>query len=377
MKFIYLIPLFLSATIIAGCHKKTNNTPQSIKNEPQQVEEVKGGQILKADLDKAKIVSINPKDIVWLETNDSSAIYDISNLFWMKDRMLIQSRSLFKAFTHDGAFAGEVAHLGDAPEDYTWIGNIWKDDSLVYLYDYQINKIQKYDSYGNYHGYDTVKRGPSDDYNAQPGEVYITKNDGVFYVNTFMGVPPFSYIFSHAENPDTTPKAIESKRRENGHTFWNRIFVDDDNHRLLYWEPVKDTLFTVDRSGVYPSLIFDYGKNKVPQEIAGKSEVVDRLMDLQALGDNEYAYPMRHFQMHDGKIYFVVPKGKHGYIGCIDEKKNEVAFTEFKSPEDMTLLPQLFFVIEGDDILLSVIDENQPEANPGLLRFPIAKLKKP
>lgn len=337
----------------------------------------RSSRILIADLDKAKVITMNPKDIIWLETNDSSLIYDISGLFWMKDRMVIQSRSSLKSFYHDGRFYGDVAKKGDAPEDFTWIGNTWKDDSLVYLFDGQIRKIQKYDDRGNYHGYDTITFGPREDYNTQPCEAYFTKDDGVFYVNTFFGCPPFSYIFCHADSPTVAPKAIESKCRENGHTFWNRVFIDNDNHRLLYWEHVKDTLFTVDQEGVYPTYIFDYGKNKVPQEIAGKPYVTDRLMDLHELGENDYAYPMRYFQMHKGKIYFVVPKNKQGYIGCIDEKKKEVAFTEFRSPEELDLLPQIFFLIEGDDILLSVIDEGQPESNPGLLRIPISEIKKP
>lgn len=333
--------------------------------------------VLKATLDDAKVVMMNPDDIIWLETNDSSTIYDISNLNLLDGRMLIQSRSLWKIFTADGQFVGEVAHKGEAPEDFTWIGNIWNDDSLAYLYDFQINKIQKYDSDGNYHGYDTINRGPADNINIKPDEVYFTKEDGVFYVNTFMGVPPFNYVFSHASDINTEPKAIEPRKHQNGHTFWNRVFVDDNNHRLLYWEHIKDTLFSVNTDGVYPLYVFDYGKNTVPKEITDKGEVVDRYMDLQNIGDNDYAYPMRYFQMHDDKIYFLVPKSKQGYIGCIDEDKKKVAFTEFRTPQGMHLLPQLFFKIEGDSILLSVIDEDKPESNPGLLKFPISGLQKP
>lgn len=333
--------------------------------------------VLEANLDNAKVVTINPNDILWLETNDSSVIYDISNINFLNGRMLIQSRSFWKIFSEDGKYIGEVARRGEGPEDYTWISNIWNDDSLAYLYDFQLNKIQKYDSNGHYHGFDTIKRGPAEDFNAQPNEVYVTKNDGVFYVNTFMGTPPYSYIFSHASDINSTPKAIEVKRRENGHTFWNRVFVDNDNHRLLYWEHIKDTLFTVSADGVYPLYIFDYGKNKVPQEITEKGSVVKRFMDLQDMGENDYAYPMRYFQIHNGKIYFIVPKNKQGYIGCIDEDKNMVAFTEFRTPDNMHLLPQLFFKIEGNDILLAIVDEDNPESNPGLLKFPISELQKP
>lgn len=336
----------------------------------------KESHILTADLDKAKVVVMNPDDIIWLKTNDSSVIYDISNLSHIGDRMLIQSRSLWKIFTEDGKYAGEVAHKGDAPEDFLWIGNIWNDDSLVYLYDSDLNKIQKYNNEGRYLGYDTVSRD-TENFDAHPGEVYITETDGVFYVNSFFGMPPFNKMFSHAPDINTLPKAIEGRRRENGHTFYNRVYIDNPNHRLLHWEHIKDTLFAVTTDEVYPLYIFDYGKNTVPAEITGKQEVVERFLALHELGDNDYAYPMRFFQMYDGLIYFVVPKRKQCYIGCIDENKNEVAYTEFKTPENMKLLPQMFFKIDGDDILLSVIDENSPESNPGLLRFPVSELNKP
>lgn len=332
---------------------------------------------LEADLNKAMTVIINPDDITWLETNDSSLIYDISNVSHLGGRMLIQSRSLWKIFSDDGKYIGEVAHKGQSPEDFLWIGNIWNDDSLVYMYDMEINKIQKYDNDGKYYGYDNIKRGPADDFDTQPEEVYITKNDGVFYVNRFMGCPPFNYAFCHADDINSEPKAIENRKKSDGNTFYNRIFIDDDNHRLLYWEHVKDTLYTVDKNGVYPLYVFNYGESAVPQEIMEKRAVFDRMMALHELGDNDYAYPMRYFQMHDGKIYFVVPRRKQGFIGCIDEGKKEVAFTEFKTPESMNLLPQMFFNIYGDDILLSVIDVDKPEENPGLLRFPISKLNKP
>lgn len=334
-------------------------------------------QILDANLDNAKVVTIESENIIWLETSDSSVIYDISNISNIDGNMLVQSRTLWKIFSDEGKYLGEVAHKGDAPEDFLWMGNIWNDDSLVYMYDANLNKIQKYDNLGRYHGYDTIKHGPAGDFDLQPEEAYITKNDGVFYVNTFMGMPPFNKMFCHASDINSEPKVIEGRRRENGNTFYNRIYVDNPNHRLLYWEHIKDTLFAVNVDSVYPLFVFNYGKNAVPSEIAGNQSVVQRFMSLHDLGDNEYAYPMRYFQMHDGKIYFIVSKSKQGYIGCIDEPKNEVAFTEFKSPEGMRLLPQMFFKIVGDDILLSVIDENQPEANPGLLKFPISELNKP
>lgn len=334
-------------------------------------------RLLKADLDQAKVVTIDPENITWLETNDSSLLYDISNIAHLGGRMLIQSRTLWKIFSNDGSFVGEVTHKGEGPDNFLWMGNIWNDDSLVYMYDFSLNKIQKYDSDGRYHGYDTIKRGDAEDFDTHPIEAYITRNDGVFYVNQFLGTEPFNYVFCHASDIHSVPKPIRSRRHENGHTFYNRIFIDNDNHRLLYWEHIKDTLFTVTTDGVEPLYVFDYGENKVPKEVTDKRQVVDRFLALHEMGENEYAYPMRYFQMHDGKIYFFVAKHKQGYIGCIDEKKDGLAFTEFRTPEGMHLLPQLFFNIHGDDILLSVINEDKPEENPGLLRFPISELNKP
>lgn len=358
-----VIPYLLAAALLSavGC-SETGPKPTAV---------------LKADLDQAEVVTINPDDITWLETNDSSMIYDISNVLLVNGRILVQSRSLWKIFSSEGRYLGEVAQNGDGPENFIWMGNIWNDDSLAYLFDYKLNKIQKYDSYGRYHGYDTIRRGDADDYDAHPGEAYPTKDDGVFYVNTYLGDEPSNYVFCHATDFDSDPKGIVGRRHENGHTFYNRIFVDNERHRLLYWEHIKDTLFAVNTDSVWPLYIFDYGKNRVPEEITGQRSVVQRFLDLQAMGDNDYAYPMRYFQTHGGKIYFVIPKGKHGYIGCIDEEKDEVAFTEFVTPDGRNLLPQMFFKIDGDDILLSVIDEDQPEANPGLLRFPVSALNKP
>lgn len=375
-KFVGTWLLLLLTLMIIGCNNSSNKRQISANesrtgNSPVETSLNK----LEANLDKAKVVIINPQNIIWLETNDSSLLYDISNISHLNGRMLIQSRVFWKLFSSDGTYVGEVTRKGDAPEDFLWMGNIWNNDSLVFLYDYQLNKIQKYNRDGMYCGYDTIRRGT--DYDTNPEEVYITKTDGVFYINQYLGCEPYAHLFCHAEDIYSEPKAIGSRRRKNGHTFYNRVYIDDPNHRLLYWEHINDTLYTVNRQDIKPLYIFDYGKYSVPKAITSDKSVVNRFLALNEIEYNNYAYPMRYFQVHNGKIYFIVAKRKQAYIGCIDEEKNKVAFTEFKSPANINLTPQLFFNIHGDSILLSIIDEDSPESNPGLLVFPVSELNYP
>lgn len=331
--------------------------------------------VYSVDLDNPAIVTINPDSIVWLETSDSSLIYDISNLERIGETMIVQSRNLVKRFGADGSYKGNMTQRGDAPGEFIYFGNMWVADTVFHLYDATTHHSLKFLEDGTYLGYDTLAYIPTQDF--EPEEIHDAGDMGVFYLNKFMGVPPFRTLLSHAADYASKPMPVEGRERTDGITMYNRVFVDSAARRLLYWEPVRDTLFVADASGMSPLLKIDFGKHSVPAEITAPNSTYDRFAALEKIGMNEYAYPMRFFQVANGRIYFFVPAGRNGYICCLDESKGKGVATRFAPPEGSTLLPQLFYKIEGDRVMLSVIDESNAEANPGLFMFPLSAIAVP
>ena len=331
--------------------------------------------VYEVDLDNPEVVIINPDSIVWLETSDSSLIYDVSNIERLGETLIVQSRHFVKRFGIDGSFKGNMAKKGDSPADFIYFGNMWVADSVYHLYDATTHLTKKYLEDGTYIGYDTLNYTPTQFF--EPEEIYDAGEMGVFYLNRFMGVAPYRTLFSYSPDHATEPIAVAGRERCDGITTYNRVFVDSAARRLLYWEPVRDTLFVADASGVRPLMKIDFGKHSVPAEITEPNGTYERFSALEKLGMNDYAYPMRFFQVADGKIYFFVPAGRNGYICCLDEATGKGKATRFAPPEGSSLLPQLFYKIEGNRVMLSVIDEKKPEDNPGLFMFPLSAIAVP
>lgn len=361
MKHLILVAVILG--LLSSCDKKTADGDM---------------KTIAVNLDDADNVIIDEQNIVWLETNDSSLMYDISNLLPMDERYVVHSRSSVKIFDKGGRYLGEMTRKGQGPSEFLWLGNVWTDDSVFYLADKEIRKIQKYNKEGKYIGFEPFGKefySFSGEAFFKPEELYRGKTGNAYYVNTFLGSGDNAYAVAYSKN-GSEPVLLHGLKRRDGNTFYNRVAVDPNEDRALYWDHVKDTVFLCTPDTVRPYIYLDYGKYAVPHEVAAMKDSFRRIRELERMkeedGDeNEYAYVNRYFQFHDGDIYYLVAKGENIYIVRIDEKKEKAYPVKISSPTGTSIEPQLFFKIDGADFLVSVMDKSNPENNPGLARISI------
>lgn len=359
---IRLVFLFFGILIFNGCYHENKIVCDNIH----------------IDLDNGDTLLIDSSDIVWLETNDSSTIYDISNILWIGDKFIVQSRMLLKLFDKDGTYIRDIAKRGDAPDEFLWIGNLWEKDSIFYLCDYKSGQIKSYDIDGNYLGYEKIESyGDSINPYLMPEEIYKTDAGDIYYINSFIGTPPFCNLLGYKSNESDIPKSIEGRKRKDGVTFYNRFYADTLNKRALYWEHLNDTLFEVTPDKIRPLYHFDYGEYNISNVIDVNESVGKkfRMLDeaIHSTG-HDYAYPARYFQMAGDKILFITSCGKKGYIVIVDELQKKGEAKRILCLENPNIIPQLFFNIKDDSLFISVIDESNPEGNPGLFKMKLSDL---
>lgn len=329
-----------------------------------------------ADLDNAKVLSISPEKILWLETSDSSVLYDLSNVnFLGEDRMVVQSRSFINLYDTAGNFVKVMAKKGDSPADYNWLsGCMWTDDSVFYLVDCNMKRVQKYNRNAEYLGCDSIP--DRENHFGQLEDIYATDKGGIFYINSYIGGCEPHPSFSYSPDKDIPPHYIPGRRRIDGLTMYNRGAVIPGKEQVVYWEPLQDTVFSVTKEGVEPWFVMDYGKYDLPPEMKELPDVYDRFKMAEELGEKEVVSYMRYFQPHDKYLYFIVSMVKNLYIGCVDPERGKVAMTQILD-SDSRLLAQPFFKLHDGKAYISVIDEQETEKNPGLFVVPIDSLAKP
>ena len=349
--------------------------------EKQQTPIVSQPILVNVTLEDADKIVIDEDSVIWLETKDESLLYDITNLCPMNDgSFVIQSRgSIFKLFDKKGKFRRTMATKGQGPGEFNWVGNVWSEDTIFYIYDGMLNELFSYGLNSGYIGYDTIVT-PQEEIKGwcprvEPEEVhYRPDGKGVYYMNRYLGNKPYRQRFAYSKDIHSMPDTIPGRVRVDGQTFWNNMSLVGNGERALYWEALRDTLFIVTPDTVAPHYILDYVEHALPQEVTAINNPAYRYM---AVKDEVEKYVLfnRYFQAYDGWIYYVTSLEKHGYIVGINEGTDTAKVWEFVTPEGRKLLPQLFFKINGDKCMLSVIDEEKPESNPGLFVFPMSKLK--
>lgn len=344
-----------------------------------QVSEMRNVNVNFSDAEK---IVMDSKDILWFENSDSSLISDITNLCPIGDSaFVVQSRgSILKLFDRRGKYLRDMATQGEGPGEFNWVGNVWSEDTVFHLFDGMLGRDFKYGLKSGFIGYDTVVSSPIPDKGGLPricaAEIYPRPDGkGIYYINGFLGTPPFRQRFAYAKDLNSKPDSISGRLRLDGSTFWNDMYLVGNGERALYWEAIKDTVYTVTPDTVVASYAINYGENSLPAEITALTDIADRFQAIPEEDKEKYVIFARYFQTYDGWIYYITSVGMQGYIVGIDEESGNAKAWEFVSPEGQQLLPQLFFRIDGDKGMLSVIDESKPDNNPGLFVFPMSRLK--
>lgn len=332
----------------------------------------------KTDVPSAKIdftnithISHTEGSIVNLETSDSSLIYDICSFNVVRDTFVIHSRNFVRMFSKTGKFLGDVSQTGQGPNEYTRVSNIFFENNLVGVFESNKNTVKWFNLSGELSASKEIEVG---DENIRPCHLYPSVN-GYVALNSYGGESADRKTLCFLNKELNQGISIEGRSLRTGFSTYDDIFIDRSG-KVLYWEMLCDTLFTVDNDTLILSLVVDFGEYSIPKDIAGK-DVYERINYVNESGKSgsKFAGMARYYQRIDNMIYF----------SCISPE-NKILLCQYNEKEGTTRLftvdfdnseydASSFFLIRDNVVYWEMHDKKDSTLNPSLFIFDINRLK--
>lgn len=330
-------------------------------------------KIISIDYDGAVEVPFTEADIVMFETNDSSLLRSIEGLERIDGNYYVASIGKYAVFDSNGKYLYDIGNEGPGPGEYMSPNSLWAEDDTICLYDGQLHNILRYDKMGKYIG-DKPVVIVADTIVPFPVHVYpASDRPGYYALNCYYGGYPDVEVASFYDRDMNFVNVIPGRMVGEGSYLHNR--GRSDSGRMLYWEALRDTLFSITPDTIMPIYIFDFGKYALPKEV-GALYQNERISAFNNDGADEIVSMLVSYQPHDGKLYFVMADNKtmRVSIGVLDESTGETGVYHLISP-DNRYKPQAYARIFGDTLVMAVVSNEDMEANPGLLSIPLSRLK--
>lgn len=324
-------------------------------------------EAIRVDFSNVQEILVDTTRIIHLETTDNSLLYDIGRIEILDGKFFVFSRNVVKVFGADGKFLFQLSEKGQGPSEYSSISNFFLNGKFVSIYDFNTGKVLNYDSNGKFVNSNRLERG-KDEWGVSllfrlNEHTYLAKNS---YAGEDFKVPVFSLLDTNLKNR----KMIGGRHLNTGVKLEDACYVDD-NERILYWEPVKDTLFSVMNESLEPLYKIDFGEYAIPENIARKDDY-ERVMFLNKEENVKYAAMPRYFQVSEGRILFSFIYDKI-YLCSYDEKNKDTKVYSFKCPNDAYKAYFYFKVYDGN-IYIEMEYNKDIEKNHVLYKFPIEDL---
>lgn len=228
------------------------------------------------------------KDVryVALETTDSCLIGANPNILLLDKYIVVASRKDCFVFDKaDGRFISKVGHTGEDPEAYSSAAASYNETNGLLYFQRAPNTLQKYDVQGNYRGKVTIPTPP-----VAPGDFAFTDSLIIGHYNSIgQGYNERALLFFNeaGEQVDTVPSLFPvlpekqigdiqniSVKRQGVSGVVLTVFKDGNqsaaisghpflwklNGEVRFKESFNDTVYTVKRDALEPSVVFSTGK---------------------------------------------------------------------------------------------------------------------
>lgn len=326
------------------------------------------------DLSTADTVFIDTSGIVPMETSDSSMIYDINALELTDSLYIVHSRDYLRSYSRqDGTFRGDIATKGKAAEQFSHIGNISVSGDTVSIFDPNNSSTLYYLTDGRFLGREDFKGIYSD--GEKPRQCFVVSGLGTFTtsLSTDHTTPANpKYCFYHAGSDEAMP--ISGREVIEPTTLADGTYADIDGHRLLSWEPLRDTIFSVTERGIEPLFHVDFGANALPAEVQGLPYIADRAKVFNSASGKPYASLIRYVQRKDGKLYFAFAcSDEKNFLASFDEATGATKIRHLRT-KDGTFSQTTFFKIYGDSAYVEILDRTDALSNPYICPIPLNNL---
>ena len=228
---------------------------------------------------------------VKLETTDDNLIGEASNVIFIDDKIVVVDRmisNMISVYDSTGRFLNSIGKMGQGPADYTSLWHVSKfpDKSLITVADMGTQRVKNYDLKGN------VVDSYTPPFWAE-GCYYIDKTDVVLFSDRGMKL---------SKNDETLPQIILSnlsgdvsfsgfptERKKNFH-FTTLDQIKRIGDKLLYCPSYSDTIFQIEKNGVYPYYYLNIKRDKKIEKEDKLNENVfrEKLYSLSAYFRGEF-----------------------------------------------------------------------------------------
>lgn len=309
--------------------------------------------------------------IVNLATSDSSLLYDICSFNVIRDTFVVHSRNFVRMFSQTGKFLGDVSQTGSGPNEYVRISNVFFENEQVGVFESNKNTVKWFNLRGELSASRKIETG---DENIRPFHLYPSEN-GYVALNSYGGESADRKTLCFLNKDLNQGIPIEGRSLRTGFSTYDDISIDIKG-KVLYWEMLCDTLFTVGNNTLIPLFVVDFGEYAIPEDIAGK-DVYERINYVNELGKsgNKFAGMARYYQRTDNMIYF----------SCMSPEK-ETLLCRYSENEGTTRLftvdfdnrkyeASSFFFIRDNVVYWEIHDKKDLTLNPSLFIFNLNGLK--
>ena len=330
-----------------------------------------------ADMNAVTDIPVSEGRLIPLDNSDSCALLDnVINIEMDKDRFYVLTRKSVKSFDNgDGRYLTTYGSIGQGPGEYTSIKQMWLEDGILYIYDFNTNIAHSFKPDGStiastkeYYDRKTPGMGPTSKFPYPDNSCYIMLNT---YTDGTTDTNPLASVHDKDMN---RIKPVEGRNVPGGNLD-NQVAADPANNRLLYWEALKDTIFAITTDTIKPAYAVDFGKLRFPDQ--DNNNVFEKMYTFSNAikSGAEYATLIQNVQKWDNLVFFVFTTGKSRFfIGVIDEDKDTDNMKIYRI-DDPRYTQKALIKIFGDNLYVLLNDEEDEDANPALLVIPANKFK--
>lgn len=318
--------------------------------------------------DYSQEIFIDTANVIELETSDNSLLYDIGQIEMIDNKYFVFSRNCVYVFDVQGNHLFNLSQKGEAPHEYLSLHNLFYDGENICIYDFTAARILKFDTQGKYLSDVKIIRGIDQ---PNPARIFYLDENTFLTYNSYAGDAVKIPVFSMWNNKMNKQTEMGGRTLMTGMRLSDGCYINEDK-RVLYWEPAKDTLFSIIDNVLQPVYRIDFGKYAIPSEIAAKDDY-ERIMFLNKKENSHYASVARYYQTKDNILYFSCIYNGTVYLCSYDEMTGDTKTYSFTDVGNRyKALP--FFKILGDYIILELKDNMDVEKNHALYKFSLKEL---
>lgn len=297
-----------------------------------------------------------------LETKDECLLGGFASICDVTPKYIVVGgdKKIYFFDAHNGTFLSKIDRQGDGPEEYTDIYYSYFDEENELVYIATLKKIKSYKPDGTF-----VKEYPKDSFTnlAHTTDGYWGIYEREYWKQHLIALLDKDWKVKQSFLPDREAAFM------NGDLFIPPRFREANNH---IYTMVDDTLYTNKEDKLFPALVINKGKLKMPNEIIG---VLDRLvsegqkyiqMDAALIVGNLMFYNFflergRHYTVWDIKTGELLTHSKNGYFMPLDEKTTVNAqFSLIKNDKGYALL-------STNELAKYGLRDDEDDSNPLLL----------